>query len=153
MSGATASNGDGSITRHVRFKEIVVVETDETWALALRDALVEDGYRVSPVLGIYEAARRIRRNPGDLFLVSALLGEQESETLLRELESARVSPRVLLVGSRTAEARWAAWSSLPYMSVVGQPFTLEDVRSAARAILGEPWVDLAGGDDSDSSAF
>jgi DNA-binding response OmpR family regulator len=130
--GTPQRTQDEPATRHVRFKEILIVEDDETWALGLRDALAKGGYRVSLALALYEAVRRMREKVPDLFVVSALLGEQAAETLLRELEGLRVPPPILLVGPRPGEIRWEAWRSLPSLSVVGQPFELADVLEGAR---------------------
>lgn len=151
MSDTGASRQEGPATRHVRFKEILVVEDDETWALALQDALSGGGYRVNLTMSLYDAVRAVRKSP-DLVLVSALVGDQVSEALLREIESVKLPPPVLLVGTRKGEARWEAWKSLPCLSKVGQPFQLVDVLEAARAILGSPWEDLTGEADQQAQA-
>ena len=71
MSNPGASGGERPATRHVRFKDILLVEEDETWALALRDALSEGGFRVTLALSLYEAVRTLRRKAPDLLAVSA----------------------------------------------------------------------------------
>lgn len=152
MSHPGESGPHGPGTRHVRFKEILVVEEDETWALALRDALCEGGYRVTLVLSSQHAASAVRQKQPDLLLVSALLGNEASEFLLREIESLRVPPPLLLVGARRGETRWEPWKSLPYATEVRQPFQLVDVLEAARAVLGSAWEDLTGGEDLEASA-
>jgi DNA-binding response OmpR family regulator len=137
----------GSATRHVRFKTVLLVEEDETWALAVMDALSEGGYRVSLSGAVDEAVRALRQKPPDLLLVSALLGEAASDVLLRELESLKLPPPVLLVGPRKGEARWQSWRFLACVSAVEQPFELPDIRQAVEAILGAPWEDLIDGSD------
>jgi DNA-binding response OmpR family regulator len=142
MSNPGDSRRDGPATRHVRFKEILLVEDDATWALALNDALSEGGYRITPAASTPDAVRSLRQKPSDLVIVSALLGEAASEMLRVELEHLKVPPPVLLIGTRPGDARWDSWTSLPFVSAVEQPFELPDVREAARAILGTPWEDL-----------
>jgi DNA-binding response OmpR family regulator len=150
MSNPGESRRDGSATRHVRFKSVLLVEEDETWALAVMDALSEGGYRVALAGSVDEALRALRHKSPDLLLVSALLGEAASETLLRELEALKLPPPVLLVGSRKGESRWRAWRSLAFVTAVEQPFELPDVREAAEALLGAPWEDLIEGAGPDA---
>lgn len=152
MSHSGETRREGPATRHVRFKDVLLVEEDETWALALKDALSAGGYRVNLALGLPEAVAALRRKSPELLLVSALLGEQASESLLRELEGRRVPPPVLLVGTRRGESRWEAWNSLSTLSRVEQPFTLGDVLESARAVLGSPWEDVIRQGDPEASA-
>jgi DNA-binding response OmpR family regulator len=149
MNNPGVSGGERPATRHVRFKEILLVEEDETWALALKDALSEGGFRVNLALSPSEAVRSLRRKSPDLVAVSALLGDEASELLLHELECLKLPPPVLLVGPRAGEKRWENWKALPVLSSVGQPFDLADVRQAARAILGSAWEDLMDGTGPD----
>src|SRR4051794_39897441 len=128
MDNSGESPGGVPATRHVRFKEILLIEEDETWALALNDALSEGGYRINLAASLQDAVRALRKKSTDLVLVSALLGESASEVLRLELESLKVPPPVLLVGTRPADARWRCWTSLPFVSSVDQPFQLPDVR-------------------------
>jgi DNA-binding response OmpR family regulator len=147
MSNPVESRRDGPATRHIRFKEVLLIDEDETWGLALQDALSAGGYRVHLAVSLYDTVREVRKKLPDLMVISALLGNHVSESLLREIEGISLPPPVLLVGARTGEVRWEAWKSLPCLSTVPQPFKLTDVLEAASALLGSPWEDLTGEGD------
>lgn len=128
-------------TRHARFKRILVVDQDEEWGEPLRDALDAVGYRLSLAAGAHEAIRQIQDRPPDLLVVSALVGDRALDTLLSELQSQATPPPVLLVAGLRGERRWEGWRTLPVVSLVRPPFTLDDVVEAARSLVGEPWID------------
>lgn len=131
-------------TKAVRFKEILIVDKDEAWALVLRDAVAGGGFCVSLAASIEEAVRKVREKPPDLLLVSCLLEVQAAETLLGEIERLQVSPPVVLVGWRYGDAQWNGWQQRRFVSVVKQPFKSRDILDVALALLGSTWEDLTG---------
>lgn len=131
-------------TRPVRFKEILIVDQDEVWALVMRDAVAGGGFRVNLATSIDEAIRKIREESPDLLLVSCLVNAEASEAFLPEIGALKAPPPVVLVGLRDGDATWEAWKSRPYVSVVRQPFKSRDVLQVAVALLGSTWEDLTG---------
>src|SRR5882672_6253514 len=103
MSLKGARGGQG------RFKEILIVDEDEAWALVLRDAVAGGGFSVALAASIEEAVRKVKDKSPDLLLVSCLLDVPLAETLLGELESLKVPPPVVLVGLRPGDNRWDGW--------------------------------------------
>jgi len=132
-------------TRQVRFKEILIVDQDEAWALVLRDAVAGGGFRVALAASIEEAVRKVKDQSPDLLLVSCLLEVELSQTLLGELECLKVPPPVVLVGLRPGDDRWNGWKQRRFVSVVPQPFKSRDVLDVALALLGSTWEDVGGG--------
>jgi DNA-binding NtrC family response regulator len=131
-------------TRKVRFKEILIVDQDEAWALVMRDAVAGGGFCVALANSIDESVRKLRDKPPDLLLVSCLLDVVASEALLGEVECLKVQPPVVLIGLRYGDNRWDAWKQRPYVSVVKQPFKSRDVLDVALALLGSTWEELTG---------
>lgn len=131
-------------TKPVRFKEILIVDQDEAWALVMRDAVAGGGFCVALATTIEEAVRKVRDKSPDLLLVSCLLDVEAFGALLGELDSLNVPPPVVLVGHRYGDPRWDAWRERHYVSVVKQPFKSRDVLDVALALLGTTWEDLTG---------
>ena len=131
-------------TRPVRFKEILIVDQDEAWALVMRDAVAGGGFRVALATTIEEAIRKVRDAAPDLILVSCLLEASVSDELRQEIEGLQPSPPVVLVGLREGDPAWEGWKRHAYVSVVRQPFKSRDVLVVAMALLGSTWEDLTG---------
>jgi len=131
-------------TRLVRFKQILVVDQDETWARVLRDAVARGGYCVVLATSDLEAVRRIREQAPDLLLISCLLGDQTSETLLRELEGLKSAPPVVLVGLQDGDPRWELWKPRSFVTVIRQPFQSRHVLEVVRTLLDSSWEELPG---------
>jgi DNA-binding response OmpR family regulator len=131
-------------TRPVRFKEILIVDQDETWALVMRDAVAGGGFRVSLATSIDEAIRKIRDESPDLLLISCLVDAEGSDALLPELDHLQKPPPVVLVGLREGDTTWEGWKARSNVSVVRQPFKSRDVLEVAVALLGSTWEDLTG---------
>jgi DNA-binding NtrC family response regulator len=131
-------------TRPVRFKEILIVDQDEAWALVMRDAVAGGGFRVSLATTIEESLRRLRDQPPDLLLVSCLLEEEGSEMLLQEIDSLKSVLPVVLVGLHGDKTHWEGWRQRPFVSVIRQPFKSRDLVVMALALLGSTWEDLTG---------
>lgn len=131
-------------TRPVRFKEILIVDQDETWALVMRDAVAGGGFRVALATVVDEALRKLREDRPDLLLVSCLLDAAASEPLLQELDKLQPTLPVVLVGLRDGDAAWDGWRQRNFVSVVRQPFKSRDLLQVALALLGTTWEDLTG---------
>jgi DNA-binding response OmpR family regulator len=131
-------------TRQVRFKEILIVDQDEAWALVLRDAVAGGGFAVSLATTVDEAIRKVREKTPDLLLLSCLLDVEASAPLLSEVEHLKVPPPTVLVGLRHGDARWEAWRTRRFVSVVKQPFKSRDILDVALALLGTTWEELTG---------
>ena len=131
-------------TRHVRFKEILIVDKDEAWALVLRDAVAGGGFCVALAASFEEATRKVREKPPDLLLMSCLLNVPDSEALLGEIERLSQQPPVVLVGLRHGDNQWNGWQERRFVSVVKQPFKSRDVLDVVLALLGTTWEDLTG---------
>ena len=129
-------------TRPVRFKQVVIVDLDEAWALVMRDTVARGGFCVVLPASIDEAVRLIREQVPDLLLVSSLLTDEIRDLLLPEIELLKSPPPVVLVGLRDTETRWDAWKSRPFVSVIKQPFRTEDVLKAVKTLLDTPWAEL-----------
>jgi DNA-binding NtrC family response regulator len=131
-------------TKAVRFKEILIVDRDEAWALVLRDAVAGGGFCVALAPSVEEAMRKIREKPLDLILVSCLLSVDEAAQLLGEIERIESPPPVVLIGPRHGDNRWDVWKSRPFVSVVKQPFKSRDILDVALALLGSTWEEMTG---------
>ena len=135
-------------TRAVRFKEILIVDQDEAWALVMRDAVAGGGFTVALASTIDEAVRKVRTKPPDLILLSCLLSVEAAQALLREIDSLKTSPPVVLVGLRYGDTRWDEWKERRYVSFVKQPFRSKQLLDMALALLGTTWEELTGSADS-----
>lgn len=131
-------------TKAVRFKEILIVDQDEAWALVLRDAVAGGGFCVSLAASVEEAIRKLREKAPDLLLLSCLLDVDAAAALLGEIERLDPPPPVVLVGLRHGDPRWNGWQERRFVSVVKQPFKSRDVLDVALALLGSTWEDLTG---------
>jgi DNA-binding response OmpR family regulator len=131
-------------TKAVRFKDILIVDQDEAWALVLRDAVAGGGFCVSLAASVEEAVRSLREKPADLLLLSCLLNVEESGALLDQLERLNAPPPVILVGLRHGDARLDGWQRRRFVSVIKQPFKSRDVLNTALALLGSTWEELTG---------
>ena len=138
------SSGPEEDTRKVRFKEILVVDQDEAWALVMRDAVAGGGFCVTLASTTSEAIRKIREKRPDLVLLSCLMDSEESQALLGELGSLEAPPPVVLVGLATDDARWDAWKGRSFVSLVRQPFKSRQLLDIALALLGTTWEELTG---------
>jgi DNA-binding NtrC family response regulator len=137
-------SGPEDDTRKVRFKEILVVDQDEAWALVMRDAVAGGGFCVTLASATSEAIRKIREKRPDLVLLSCLMDPEESPALLVELDTLGAPPPVVLVGLATGDARWDSWKGRSYVSVVRQPFKSRQLLDIALALLGTTWEELSG---------
>jgi len=144
MDGSEYSSPEED-TRPVRFKEILVVDLDEAWALVMRDAVAGGGFCVNIATTLEEAIRKLRHRAPDLLLVSCLLDAERAESLLQEIDRLPSVPPVVLVGMRYGDRQWDSWKERRYVSVVKQPFKSRDVLDVALALLGSTWEELAGG--------
>ena len=131
-------------TRQVRFKEILIVDQDEAWALVLRDAVAGGGFCVSLATTIEETIRKVREKTPDLLLLSCLLDVDASEALLAEFDRLKAPPPAVLVGLRHGDTRWDGWRNRRFVSVVKQPFKSRDILDVALALLGTTWEELTG---------
>ena len=131
-------------TRKVRFKEILVVDQDEAWALTMRDAVAGGGFCVALATTVAEALRKMREKRPDLVLLSCLMDPNDSQALLHELDSFETPPPVVLVGLSYGDARWDAWRGRSYVSLVRQPFKSRQLLDIALALLGTTWEELTG---------
>ena len=138
------SSGPADDTRKVRFKEILVVDQDEAWALVMRDAVAGGGFCVSLASTTGEAIRKIREKRPDLVLLSCLMDPEESQALLGVVDTLEAPPPVVLVGLASGDARWDGWKGRSYVSVVRQPFKSRQLLDIALALLGTTWEELTG---------
>jgi DNA-binding NtrC family response regulator len=141
-------SGSEEDTRAVRFKEILIVDQDEAWALVMRDAVAGGGFTVVMASTIDEAVRKVRHKTPDLVLLSCLLNVDTAQALLRELDSLKTPPPVVLVGLRYGDRQWDEWKERRYVSFVKQPFRSRQLLDMALALLGTTWEALTGGADS-----
>lgn len=131
-------------TRQVRFKEILIVDRDEAWALVLRDAVAGGGFCVALAGSVEEGVRKVREKAPDLVLLSCLLEPAATEVLFGEIQRLEPPPPVVLVGLRSGDHQWDAWQERRFVSVVKQPFKSRDVLQVAFALLGSTWDELPG---------
>ena len=131
-------------TRPVRFKEILIVDQDEAWALVMRDAVAGGGFRVALATLVDEAIRKLRDERPDLLLVSCLLDPGKAEPLLQALDALQPALPVVLVGLRDGDAGWDLWRQRNFVSTVRQPFKSHDLLKVSLALLGTTWEDLTG---------
>src|SRR5688500_662905 len=115
-------HGSEEDTRQVRFKEILIVDQDEAWALVMRDAVAGGGFTVALAPTIEEAVRKVRQKAPDLVLLSCLLDVDTAQALLREIDALKVPPPVILVGLRYGDTQWDAWKERRYVSFMKQQF-------------------------------
>ncbi len=131
-------------TRQVRFKEILIVDQDEAWALVLRDAVAGGGFCVSLATTVEGAIRKVREKTPDLLLLSCLLDVDASEPLRAEFDRLKAPPPTVLVGLRHGDGRWDGWRTRGFVSVVKQPFKSRDILDVVLALLGTTWEELTG---------
>jgi DNA-binding response OmpR family regulator len=136
---------DGPATRHVRFKQVLLVDRDEELGSSIRQAISASPYLSRIATDIGNAVCSISRDEVDLVVVSSLVGDRSLHVLLRELEALPTPPPVLLLAYLHGESRWTAWRSLPLVSIVRTPFAPEDVLDAVRALIGKPWEERDAG--------
>jgi DNA-binding NtrC family response regulator len=137
--------GSEEDTRQVRFKEILIVDQDEAWALVMRDAVAGGGFTVALAPTVEEAVRKVRLKTPDLILLSCLLNVETARSLLQELDSLKTPPPVVLVGLRYGDPQWDEWKERRYVSFVKQPFRSKQLLDVALALLGTTWEELTGG--------
>jgi len=140
--------GQEEDTRQVRFKEILIVDQDEAWALVMRDAVAGGGFTVALAPTIEEAVRKVRAKRPDLVLLSCLLNVETAQALLREIDALKAPPPVVLVGLRYGDTQWDGWKERRYVSFVKQPFRSKQLLDMALALLGTTWEELTGGADT-----
>jgi CheY-like chemotaxis protein len=137
-------SGPEEDTRKVRFKEILVVDQDEAWALVMRDAVAGGGFTVALASTVGEALRKMREKRPDLVLLSCLMDPQDSQAILGQLDAFETPPPVVLVGLSYGDERWDAWRGRSYVSLVRQPFRSRQLLDVALALLGTTWEELTG---------
>ena len=140
--------GSEEDTRQVRFKEILIVDQDEAWALVMRDAVAGGGFTVALASTIEEAVRKVRAKTPDLVLLSCLLNAETAQELLREIDALKTPPPVVLVGLRYGDTKRDAWKERRYVSFVKQPFRSKQLLDMALALLGTTWEELTGSSDT-----
>jgi DNA-binding NtrC family response regulator len=137
-------SGPEDDTRKVRFKEILVVDQDEAWALVMRDAVAGGGFCVALATTVEEAQRKLGQKRPDLMLLSCLMDPDASTVLLSELDSFDTPPPVVLVGLTYGDARWDSWRGRAFVSLIRQPFQSRQLLDIALALLGTTWEELSG---------
>ena len=141
MAAASYDSGSRPPTRCVRLLKVLVLDRDATAGAAVRLALEEAGYYLNLVSDVHEGCRRVQERMYDLVIVSDSVGSAAVHGVLDVL-ARRVSPPGVIVLAGPEGLQMDKDSlSVPCLSILRRPCSIEDVVDTARALVGVPWSD------------
>jgi DNA-binding response OmpR family regulator len=141
MTAASYDPGSRPPTRCVRLLKVLVLDRDTTAGPAIRLALEEAGYYLNCVSDVHEGCRRVQERAYDLVILSDSVGLPAVQGILDTL-ARRVSPPGVIVLAGPDGLRMDNDSqSVPCLSILRRPCSIQDVVDTARAMVGVPWSD------------
>jgi CheY-like chemotaxis protein len=119
---------------------ILVVDDEPIVAGAIADILGLEGYEVELAKNGREALERIAARSYDLILCDLQMPELDGAGLYRELERQQPSllRRLAFVSGSTDVPEYASFCQRTAVTLLGKPFTLEDLLRLVQRLLGEP---------------
>jgi CheY-like chemotaxis protein len=119
---------------------ILVVDDEPIVAGAIADILGLEGYEVELAKNGREALERIAARSYDLILCDLQMPELDGAGLYRELERQQPSllQRLAFVSGSTEVPEYASFCQRTAVTLLGKPFTLEDLLRLVQRLLGEP---------------
>jgi CheY-like chemotaxis protein len=119
---------------------ILVVDDEPIVAGAIADILGLEGYEVELAKNGREALERIAARSYDLILCDLQMPELDGAGLYRELERQQPSllRRLAFVSGSTDVPEYASFCQRTAVTLLGKPFTLEDLLRLVQSLLGDP---------------
>jgi CheY-like chemotaxis protein len=119
---------------------ILVVDDEPIVAAAIADILGYEGYEVETAKNGREALEKITARSYDLILCDLQMPELDGAGLYHELErqQPRLLQRLAFVSGSTEVPEYASFCQRTAVTLLGKPFTLEDLLRLVQRLLGEP---------------
>jgi DNA-binding response OmpR family regulator len=114
---------------------LLLVEDDHAIRTVLRDALVDDGHRVTTAADGDEAQALLRAHAFDLLLLDVLLPGPSGLEILQALRKRDQRTPVLLLTALAAEGDKVLGLELGADDYVTKPFSLRELRTRVRVLL------------------
>ncbi len=114
---------------------ILIVEDEESLALALEDDLRREGYEVLAVADGESAAREGSTGSWDLIVLDVMLPKKDGFEVCREVRQAGVQTPILLLTARTHEAEKVLGLELGADDYVTKPYSARELRARIKALL------------------
>ena len=120
-------------------KSILIVEDEDSIALALDHLMRRDGYRIARVANGAEALPTIRRDHPDLVLLDVMLPEVSGYEIC---QSVRLDPdlahlKIVMMTARGNQMERRKGLALGADGFVSKPFDIADLRAEVKRVLGE----------------
>lgn len=112
-------------------RNILLVEPDPLWGLAVQQSLVRQGYNVDRTPTPVAAVGILHRRTYDLFILSTAVDAMALESMVREIRARYFRPRLVLVLPARDEDRSEPWR-VERATVLRRPCPLEKIASAVR---------------------
>jgi CheY-like chemotaxis protein len=118
---------------------ILVVDDEPIVAAAIADILEFEGYEVETAKNGREALERIAARSYDLILCDLQMPELDGAGLYHELERQQPSllQRLAFVSGSTDVPEYANFCQRTAVTLLGKPFTLEDLLRLVQRLLGD----------------
>jgi CheY-like chemotaxis protein len=119
---------------------ILVVDDEPIVAGAIADILGSEGYEVELAKNGREALERIAARSYDLILCDLQMPELDGAGLYRELERQQPSllQRLAFVSGSTDVPEYASFCQRTAVTLLGKPFTMEDLLRLVQSLLEDP---------------
>ena len=118
---------------------ILVVDDEPLVAAVIADTLGLEGYEVEMAKNGREALQKIAARSYDLILCDLLMPDLDGVGLYRELERQQPSllQRLAFVSGSTDVPEYANFCKRTAVTLLGKPFTLEDLLRLVQRLLGD----------------
>ncbi len=128
-----------SSTETRRHASILVVDDESIVAAAIADILGFEGYEVETAKNGREALEKIAARSYDLILCDLHMPELDGAGLYHELERQQPSllQRLAFVSGSTDVPEYASFCKRTAVTLLGKPFTLEDLLRLVQRLLGD----------------
>ncbi len=124
-------------------KRILIVEDEESLALALENDLLREGYQVRVVADGDAAARTGVAEPWDLILLDVMLPGKDGFEVCRELRRAGIQTPILFLTAKTHEAEKVMGLELGADDYVTKPYSARELRARIKALLRRGMAETA----------
>lgn len=114
---------------------VLIVEDDESMAIALRDGFAYEGYEVTLARDGVEGLREARENPPDLLILDVMLPRMNGHDVCRELRGAGSRLPIIMLTARGQEIDKVLGLKLGADDYVTKPFGFLELTARAEALL------------------
>ncbi|MEM1421114.1 MAG: response regulator [Pseudomonadota bacterium] len=120
-------------------KSVMLVEDEDSIAIALRFLLEREGYEVSRVADGKSAIEEIKRRAPDLVLLDVMLPGASGYEVCQSirLNSALDDVKIMMITARASATERRKGLALGADSFLGKPFSNTEVKAEARRLLSE----------------